>query len=516
MSKYALLAFLFVIALFVRYDPIAMGKYYEADGYFWDMMSRQPLAVKLGVAPNQLRVPPFGVKEQANLHSVLTTGMTPYHTYVYHAFLLGVYSLILYGIGRYGIIGRDRGFMLFSIVIFSPIVIARTFIGWNDTDIYVLIFTTLATWTMYRKQYVESGLWVFFLSFFWQGWVIIGAVTGLGVLLSGWRNMLRYSIGIVFACTHHFNQVLDLLELAQPSSWPSGFLTTSEMAVPTFSKVQFLLEPVLSWFLIAGLLIVAWKQKVFLYLASGAFILLIYFKGERFILPAMPVWAITAVVGITSLKIVQRFSWVLMLACIVGMPMCAVKMAELEQYLLIVEDTWELTCKYLKENTPKDAVIYSWWSSGHIITDLSDRQVFMDGGTQHMKRVFWVARSLVTSDLEETKTIIRYVVHFGDAEINKKIDARENYATILRYMDAQYATIQNPRPIYLLIYKEMLLNFNSYVKMAHWFIKDYPEHRLTDLRDTVYYRLFTGGLDNELYLEYNYNDGKNEINVWKI
>jgi len=130
-----------------------------------------------------------------------------------------------------------------------------------------------------------------------------------------------------------------------------------------------------------------------------------------------------------------------------------------------------------------------------------------------MKRVFWVARSLVTSDLEETKTIIRYVVHFGDAEINKKIDARENYATILRYMDAQYATIQNPRPIYLLIYKEMLLNFNSYVKMAHWFIKDYPEHRLTDLRDTVYYRLFTGGLDNELYLEYNYNDGKNEINV---
>jgi hypothetical protein len=507
MNRYLLLLFLFLVAVFVRYDQSAMGKFYEADGYYWNMMSRQPLAVKMGVTPNYLRVPPTGVREQFNLHSVLTTGMTPCQTYVYHILLLGVFALILYKIG---------GFILFSITIFAPVVTARTFIGWNDTDIYILIFVTLTTWAMYNKKHTEAGLWVFFLSFFWQGWTIIGAIIGMGVLFTGWKNALRYSIGIVFACILHFNQVLDIFELAASSSWPSGFLTTSEMTPPSFSKIQFLLDPISTWFLIAGLLIAAYNQKIFLYFTSCAFIFLVIHKGERFILPAIPIWAITGMVGLTSVKMIRKFSWVLILFCTVGMSTASLKLTDSERYLMIVDDTWELTCKYLKDNTPKNSVIYSWWSAGHIITDLANRQVCMDGGTQHMKRIFWVARSLVTSDIEETKTIALYLVHFGDVEINKKVDARENYAAILEYMNNQLATVKTPRPVYLLIYKEMLLNFQSYVKMAQWFVKYYPEHQLTDLRDTVYYKLFTGGLDNELYLEYSYSDGMNRINVWRI
>jgi hypothetical protein len=206
----------------------------------------------------------------------------------------------------------------------------------------------------------------------------------------------------------------------------------------------------------------------------------------------------------------------MVLSCAIGLTTSGLIMADAESYLLIADKVWKDSCLYLKDNTPKNSVIVSWWSCGHIVTDLAERQVFMDGGTQHLKRIFWLARALVTPDLRESTTIIRYITYFGDEEVNKKIDARENYTQILQYMKDKVVSIVNPRPIYLLIYKEMLLNYPSYVKMAEWFVRDYPEHRLTSIYDTIYLRLFVGELDNQVRSTYTSNDGKNEVRIWLV
>ena len=42
---------------------------------------------------------------------------------------------------------------------------------------------------------------------------------------------------------------------------------------------------------------------------------------------------------------------------------------------------WLDTMQWLKENTPKDAVVASWWDYGYFITTLGERKTLADNAT---------------------------------------------------------------------------------------------------------------------------------------
>lgn len=506
MNKVFLLAFLLVLAVWVRYDPAVTGNFLEVDGYYWHELSHSPLAVKLGAAPNMLRLAPQGVVEQKNLHTVLTDGMSCIQLYAYHIFLVLVLGVILY---------RIEGFILLMVVLYAPIIIARTAIGWNDTDIYVLIFTTLAVWSMQTKRYLEAGLWVFFLSFFWQGWVFIGALTGIGIVLhreKGWR---KYGVGLLFACMAYSNQVIDIFKIIPSTGWPSGLSSTAEMMAPSMHKILALLNPMSAWFFLTGILVMLWRRKWFLPIIS-LICLVMVFWGERFLLPAVPIWALASCRGLQSLHFLRRLAPLITASCIIGLGLGGLSAKEMHRYILLVDSGWVQSCQYIHDKLPKDSVLVSWWSAGHVMADLGQRQVAIDGGTQHLPRVFWIARALTTNDLRETRTICSYLVNFGDEQINELVDLDTPWKEILRKMESRLTRAPYLRPCYLLVYKEMFLNYGSIKGIAEWFVKKYPEHQIPGLGSTIYCQLFTGRFDNTFKSEYTYNDGKNCIKIWRL
>ena len=46
-----------------------------------------------------------------------------------------------------------------------------------------------------------------------------------------------------------------------------------------------------------------------------------------------------------------------------------------------VSNDWKDAMKWLKENTPKDAVVASWWDYGYFITTLGERKTLVDNAT---------------------------------------------------------------------------------------------------------------------------------------
>ena len=59
-------------------------------------------------------------------------------------------------------------------------------------------------------------------------------------------------------------------------------------------------------------------------------------------------------------------------------------------------------------------MIYSWWPPGHFITSIARRRAVLDGGTQRLKRNYWIARAFLASQECETLGIMRMINTSGD------------------------------------------------------------------------------------------------------
>jgi len=81
---------------------------------------------------------------------------------------------------------------------------------------------------------------------------------------------------------------------------------------------------------------------------------------------------------------------------------------------------WIVTLEWIKNNTPQDAVIASWWDYGYWITTISDRTTFIDNATlidsriKHMAKIFLNSPDNGWSMLKEWNA--DYVVIFIAAE----------------------------------------------------------------------------------------------------
>lgn len=72
------------------------------------------------------------------------------------------------------------------------------------------------------------------------------------------------------------------------------------------------------------------------------------------------------------------------------------------------------TLSWVKDNTPENTVITSWWDFGHLFAAKADRPVTFDGSSQNNGRAYWVAKALLTSNENLSAGILRMLASSGD------------------------------------------------------------------------------------------------------
>ncbi|MBI5680058.1 MAG: peptide transporter [Methanobacterium sp.] len=78
------------------------------------------------------------------------------------------------------------------------------------------------------------------------------------------------------------------------------------------------------------------------------------------------------------------------------------------------DDYMYTSLDWIKNNTPQNTVITSWWDFGHLFAVAADRPVTFDGGSQNTPRAYWVGKALFTSDENLSAGILRMLTSSGD------------------------------------------------------------------------------------------------------
>ncbi len=79
-----------------------------------------------------------------------------------------------------------------------------------------------------------------------------------------------------------------------------------------------------------------------------------------------------------------------------------------------VDDSMYNSLTWIKDNTPQNTVITSWWDFGHLFTAVADRPVTFDGGSQNTPRAYWIGNALLTSNENLSAGILRMLTSSGD------------------------------------------------------------------------------------------------------
>lgn len=69
--------------------------------------------------------------------------------------------------------------------------------------------------------------------------------------------------------------------------------------------------------------------------------------------------------------------------------------------------------EWIRLNTPKNAVIFSWWDYGYAYQLYARRAVFHDGGSQGSPKTYLVARALVATDPREGWLFTSFISNYG-------------------------------------------------------------------------------------------------------
>jgi dolichyl-phosphooligosaccharide-protein glycotransferase len=72
-----------------------------------------------------------------------------------------------------------------------------------------------------------------------------------------------------------------------------------------------------------------------------------------------------------------------------------------------MNDAWWSAMEAIREQTPPDTIITSWWDFGHWFRNIAQRGVTFDGGSQNPEPGHWVGKILLTSNETEALGILR-------------------------------------------------------------------------------------------------------------
>ncbi len=80
----------------------------------------------------------------------------------------------------------------------------------------------------------------------------------------------------------------------------------------------------------------------------------------------------------------------------------------------IFNSTWDLALTKIKNATPKESIINSWWPPGHFIKAIAQRRVTFDGATINKPQSYWLANVFLATDEHSAAGILRMLNNSGN------------------------------------------------------------------------------------------------------
>lgn len=460
----------------------------------------------------------------------------------------------------------------------SPIFLQRSCAGWYDTDAYNVLFSLLAV--IFLKRFLDSegitkgsvGLAAVCASYalFWEGWIFLTIMVHLvlftlilrSLKLGRTRKILikktaLYSLsvflfafvlitpwGIIYAFSNVREIISDFLMLS-PSVWPNLFLIVGELKSVELGKSFhllgghfFVISGILGFFLLALKKINVFDKRTGFSLTC-LFLLLFFFSmtAQRFLLflivPLSVCFALfyQNAAGLIRAKFSRNFYIAAVGALYLFLSSSFIYAhATARNQFPIYDRVWENALVYIRENTPNEAIVNSWWPPGHFIKAIAERGVTFDGATIQTPRAYWMASALMSEDEKKAAGLLRMLNSSGleaveylegikiplpeAAEIIKELapltreEALKEALAILPSEHA-YALIalthsEEAPPGYLLLYKDMVESALGLYFVKNWDLYTAREHAKKQ-EDLTFFQRITAPLSREDTIAFMWN-----------
>jgi hypothetical protein len=360
----------------------------------------------------------------------------------------------------------------------SPMLLQRSCAGWFDMDILNIIFPLLVAWTyiVSTVNRSEKGrlFWIAF-SAFWLGlfcftwpfwWFIFMIIVMYEFSLIGYLAVLRlffkkknaevtrvhvrsltiFTIASVFwilvfsgpaPLIELFNAVLRSITLTKPlmaSIWPNVYFTVGELRRPSVLDLARSLGGVWIFSLSIASLVILLLRSLFMSTCSSfkrtsmiimaiwtASMIFATLRGVRFIMFLLiPLgtslgWAIDDLYRYMKEKkmLPGMLCALLIFALVCGVSIRSGYRAAGTLYPLM-DDGWYKMLNLMKEKTPPDTIVNSWWDFGDWFKVVADRRVIFDGQSQDTPQAYWMAKALLSNNEEEAVAILRMLNNGGN------------------------------------------------------------------------------------------------------
>lgn len=386
---------------------------------------------------------------------------------------------------------------------------------------------------------IAASLLILLYSLFWHGWVLIYSIIFISSIIILFynqfflknkfqtANLIRLLIGtcffsfifvgVLFGFTEFFvlfkEGWIALKNFLSPqlSSWPDLYISVGELHKAPLSLIIDLTGGsfffLISTFGFLGalfnigtrnkgaqpfaLLIITTFLIITLFIATGA---------QRFALLSLVPLSLLFVLGLNYLLnifllltakilpnrklLIRFFEYIFLFALItsIALPIQTAKKSIKSLLTPIFNQTWERALTKIKEDTPKNSIINSWWSPGHFIKTFAQRKVTFDGATINTPQAYWMSNVFLSQTEEEALGYLRMINGSGNNATEylqelgfslsssifiikevTKLNRQQAGILLLRALKDQKQinkllklTHSNPPPSYILIYNEFV------------------------------------------------------------
>ncbi|MBF0569680.1 MAG: hypothetical protein HQL18_02760 [Candidatus Omnitrophica bacterium] len=348
----------------------------------------------------------------------------------------------------------------------APIYLKRSTYGWFDNDPYNVLFPLLTLGFLFlavknldkiRKVLVFGALsaaTIIFYSRFWSGWPFLPIVLSIGivaVLLTDTFLIKRSPIKRMIALPgmviggmlvgiflmyggqqfiEIFAQAYDgFLKLTKQhfNEWPDLFIIVGELKSASLSEIIELTGgPIMFFGALAGILI-ALKQTiqkrtrtaypVIILAAFFAVTVVITLSAQRFaILCLIPTSLLFAYAlqqlwqwGSLKLSNLRPVKYLLAAGLFSTTLIPIIFSLATIQILLnpIFNSAWERALLKLRDYSPKNSIVDTWWAPGHFVKGIARRAVNFDGATINGEQAYWLNRVYLSQSEREALGLLR-------------------------------------------------------------------------------------------------------------
>ncbi|MFH1791789.1 MAG: STT3 domain-containing protein, partial [Candidatus Omnitrophota bacterium] len=462
----------------------------------------------------------------------------------------------------------------------SPIFLQRSSYGWYDTDPYNVMFPLAILALLYhvlkseRAMPAVAGLAATsaLYSLFWQGWIfmpvmVIASFTAVYVyrmfakeagetLLK--KTLLYICLTVVFSCIFitprglidSIREVSDIFAgflFLKTSLWPDIFITVGELKTPSFIKMIHILGGYIFVFVsLAGIAMLIRHGKyrdrrdyAIVICLFYVFSLMMARGAERFMLFLLPPIAICFTAGLEAVSALVDKAAIMAAGRTKYAPMAgnsAVCLFLISAFIYahaismkqasIFNDVWYKALTEIRDKTPKDSIITTWWPPGHFIKAIADRRVTFDGATLNAPQAYWVADFFLTDNEKEAVGILRMLDSSGNGAVEfllengfklheavrllKEVvvlDKNTAYNMVKKYMSPEKSeafirlTHGSECPAYSLVYNDLVDNVLGLYYAKDWDFRkamEFGSKRIKELKKGGFF--WRGTKDNIQYM----------------